>query len=109
MSATPATIAETLAASAPSDARPLRGLIDRLAGLGDAGLRSARQDGRAIGPAALGALAVRGIAYDSRRIVPGDLFVAVPGEHVDGHDFVAAAAAAGAAAAIVERPLTDQP
>ena len=31
--------------------------------------------------------------------------MAVPGFHVDGHDFVAGAAAAGAAAAIVERPV----
>ena len=30
-----------------------------------------------------------------------------PGEHVDGHDFVAAAAAAGAVAAIVERPVPE--
>ena len=109
MSPVPATIADALAASAPAEARPLGGLIDRLAGLGEAGLRSARQDGRAIGPAALGASTVRGIAYDSRRVTPGDLFVAVAGEHVDGHDFVAAAAAAGAAAAIVERPLPDEP
>ena len=33
--------------------------------------------------------------------------MAIPGEHVDGHDFVAGAAAAGAVAAIVERPLPD--
>ena len=39
--------------------------------------------------------------------MPGSLFVAVPGLHVDGHEFVAAAAAAGAAAAIVERPLPE--
>jgi UDP-N-acetylmuramoyl-L-alanyl-D-glutamate--2,6-diaminopimelate ligase len=101
------TIAQALAASEPGMARPLEALIDRLAGLGDAGLRSARQDGRAIGPAALGSVLVRGLTADSRRVVPGNLFVAIPGGHVDGHDFVAAAAAAGAAAAIVERPLPD--
>ncbi len=36
---------------------------------------------------------------------PGTLFVAVPGFHVDGHEYVAAAATAGAAAALVERPV----
>ena len=107
MSTPPATIADALAASEPAEARPMGSLIDRLAALGGAGLRSARQDGRAIGPTALGALLARGVTADSRRVMPGNLFVAVPGEHVDGHDFVAAAAAAGASAAIVERPLPD--
>ena len=37
---------------------------------------------------------------------PGALFVAMPGDRVDGHDFVAAAAASGAVAAIVERPIS---
>ncbi len=106
-SSPPRTIAEALAASEPAEARPMDGLIERLGRLGEAGLRGARQDGRAIGAAALGGLSVHGIAADSRLVGPGDLFVAVPGEHVDGHDFVAGAAAAGAVAAIVERPLPD--
>ena len=29
------------------------------------------------------------VEYDSRKVGPGGLFVAVPGEHVDGHDFAA--------------------
>ena len=106
-SSPPKTIVEALAASAPAEDRPIASLIERLGRLGDAGLRGARQDGRAIGAAALGGLPVRGISADSRRVGPGDIFVAVPGEHVDGHDFVAAAAAAGAVAAIVERPLPE--
>jgi UDP-N-acetylmuramoyl-L-alanyl-D-glutamate--2,6-diaminopimelate ligase len=48
---------------------------------------------------------VRGITDDSRSVRPGWLFVAVPGFHVDGHDFVVRAAAAGASAAIVEREI----
>jgi UDP-N-acetylmuramoyl-L-alanyl-D-glutamate--2,6-diaminopimelate ligase len=54
---------------------------------------------------------VRALAYDSRRVRPGTLFFAVPGEHVDGHDFVAAAARAGAVGAVVERevPGVDVP
>lgn len=54
---------------------------------------------------------VRALAYDSRRVNPGTLFFAVPGDHVDGHDFVADAVAAGAVGAVVERevPGADVP
>ena len=44
------------------------------------------------------------VTVDSRAVAPGDLFVAVPGERVDGHDFLGAAAAAGAVAALSTRP-----
>lgn len=44
------------------------------------------------------------VVIDSRLATPGCLFVALPGEHADGHDYVAAAAEAGAAAALVSRP-----
>ncbi|HSP09222.1 MAG TPA: UDP-N-acetylmuramoyl-L-alanyl-D-glutamate--2,6-diaminopimelate ligase [Candidatus Dormibacteraeota bacterium] len=46
---------------------------------------------------------VRGIAYDSRRVERGDLFVAVEGLHADGHVFVADAIARGASAIAVDR------
>ena len=46
-----------------------------------------------------------GVAIDTRKLEPGNLFVAIPGEHVDGHDYVAAAAASGAAAALVTRKI----
>ncbi len=46
--------------------------------------------------------AIGGVRYDSRRVRPGDLFVAVPGYYVDGHDFVGRALDAGAAAIVVE-------
>ncbi|MCJ7421635.1 UDP-N-acetylmuramoyl-tripeptide--D-alanyl-D-alanine ligase [Sphingomicrobium astaxanthinifaciens] len=49
--------------------------------------------------------AVRGVAFDSREIEPGFLFVAMPGTVHDGHDFVAGAFALGAAAALVARPV----
>ena len=49
--------------------------------------------------------AVGGIEYDSRRVGPGSVFVAISGGHTDGHDFVRGAADSGAAAAIVERPV----
>ena len=48
-------------------------------------------------------------ASDSRAAVPGALFVALPGEHVDGHDFVTEAVARGAAAALVRRPVDGVP
>lgn len=46
---------------------------------------------------------VAGIAYDSRRIKPGDLFIAIPGTHTDGHRYVEVALRDGAAAALVAR------
>ena len=44
------------------------------------------------------------VPVDSRGVALGDLFVAVPGGRVDGHDFLGAAAAAGAVAALTTRP-----
>src|SRR6185312_3431380 len=46
---------------------------------------------------------VRGGAVDSRLVRPGNLFVALPGEHTDGHRFLRQAAEAGAAALLVQR------
>jgi UDP-N-acetylmuramoyl-L-alanyl-D-glutamate--2,6-diaminopimelate ligase len=50
-------------------------------------------------------VAVRGVAFDSREVRPGNVFVAIPGARADGHNHVAAAIAAGAVAAVVERRL----
>src|SRR3954468_10735794 len=46
---------------------------------------------------------VAGIAYDSRRITPGMVFVAIPGRHTDGHEFINNAIERGATAIICER------
>ncbi|GEA88254.1 UDP-N-acetylmuramoyl-tripeptide--D-alanyl-D-alanine ligase [Cellulomonas cellasea] len=46
------------------------------------------------------------VVVDSRQVGPGSLFVALPGEHVDGHDFAAGAVAAGAALVVAARELT---
>src|SRR6185436_5895336 len=54
-------------------------------------------------------LVVGGLAYDSARVRPGDLFFCVPGERADGHDFAAGAVARGAVALVVERPLELDP
>lgn len=48
--------------------------------------------------------AISGIAIDSRRVEPGDLFVALQGEKTDGMRFVADALARGAAAVLSDRP-----
>lgn len=46
---------------------------------------------------------VAGVTADSRRVTPGMVFVAVPGENHDGHDFISTAIDRGAAAVICER------
>ena len=94
-----------IAAAEPRNPKSLGELIDRLEQARR--LRGARDGGRPIGAAGLGAIEIRGIAFDSRRVARGALFVAVPGVHVDGHDFIAHAASAGAAAVIVEHPVAD--
>ncbi len=49
------------------------------------------------------------VVVDSRIVGPGDLFVALSGEHADGHDFVAAAIGSGAVAAVVDGARADLP
>jgi UDP-N-acetylmuramoyl-L-alanyl-D-glutamate--2,6-diaminopimelate ligase len=105
MTSSPPTIAALLAAAEPAEPRPLGELIARLAGGGR--LHGARDGGKAIGPAALAAIPIRGVTDDSRTVTPGSLFVAIAGLHADGHEFVPAAEAAGAAAVLVERALPD--
>lgn len=56
-------------------------------------------EGRLHGPNSL----VQGMIHDTRLLAPGNLFAALPGARVDGHDYVAAAARAGAAGALVAR------
>jgi len=66
-----------------------------------------RDAARAIG-AQLGELrepcAVTGATCDSRKVRPGDLFVALPGQRHDGHEFLKQAFARGAAGALISRP-----
>ena len=50
-----------------------------------------------------GDVAVSGVSQDSRRVEPGDVFLAWTGTSLDAHDFVAQARERGAAAAVVER------
>jgi UDP-N-acetylmuramoyl-tripeptide--D-alanyl-D-alanine ligase len=62
-------------------------------------------DGRVQGPDTR----VRGVAADSRAVHPGQLFVALSGERVDGHAFLDVARENGATAAMVEREMTGLP
>ena len=49
--------------------------------------------------------AITGVSVDSRSVGRGDLFVAIVGERVDGHDFAAEAIAAGASCVLSARAL----
>ena len=55
-----------------------------------------------------GEFSAHGLTYNSREIVPGDLFLALKGAR-DGHDFAASAFAAGATGALVEHPVEGGP
>jgi UDP-N-acetylmuramoyl-tripeptide--D-alanyl-D-alanine ligase len=58
---------------------------------------------RALGATVEGAdVALSGVSTDTRTIKSGNLFVALRGEHYDGHRFLSAAASAGAVAAMVD-------
>src|SRR5205809_53353 len=52
---------------------------------------------------------VSGIAYDSRRVQSGDIFVAIKGANYDGARFVGEAHARGAVAVVAEGPLPLSP
>jgi UDP-N-acetylmuramoyl-L-alanyl-D-glutamate--2,6-diaminopimelate ligase len=104
-------LAELLERAEPVQPRRLGELIERLEAHDR--LRIARLAENAAAPAsggggepALGSLPVRGVAFDSRQVRGSFVYVAIPGSHADGHDFVEAAATLGAVAAIVERPVS---
>jgi UDP-N-acetylmuramoyl-L-alanyl-D-glutamate--2,6-diaminopimelate ligase len=73
----------------PPQPRPLLDLVSDVP-------RSAGMDG----------VEVNRITSDSRSVEPGDLFVALVGTRVDGHEFAADAVRRGAVAVVAERPLT---
>jgi hypothetical protein len=52
---------------------------------------------------------LRAVTIDCRCVMPGDLFLALPGRRRDGHAFPAAAEAAGAALAVVQRAGLAEP
>jgi UDP-N-acetylmuramoyl-tripeptide--D-alanyl-D-alanine ligase len=67
-------------------------------------MMSVTEAAAALGARASGAEATfTGVSSDTRTLKAGDLFVALRGEHFDGHRFLDAARAAGAVAAMVDR------
>ncbi len=63
--------------------------------------------GRYIGTEAEKKREVLGVVIDSRQVESGYLFVAIPGEKVDGHKFIPDVFAKGAAAVLSEQQLED--
>ena len=51
---------------------------------------------------------IQHLKIDSREVTAGDLFAAICGQHVDGHDFVPQAVAAGASAVLTERKVDSR-
>jgi UDP-N-acetylmuramoyl-tripeptide--D-alanyl-D-alanine ligase len=47
-------------------------------------------------------------SIDSRKVIPGSLFVALPGERADGHDYVGDAFSRGACFALVQREIPGE-
>ena len=64
---------------------------------------AAATGGELIGGADPDSVVTGSVEYDSRKVEPGGLFLALPGENVDGHDFAAGAVAAGAVAVLATR------
>ena len=60
-------------------------------------------------PASVARVTVSSVEFDSRKVRPGSLFVALSGEHADGHDFAGAAARAGAVAVLGSRAVAELP
>ena len=54
------------------------------------------------------ALVINEAAIDSRQVIPGTLFVALPGERTDGHNFVGEAFKNGAGLALIEHDLSPE-
>lgn len=66
-------------------------------------LWTAAEAAEALGLAPAGDWRASGVSIDSRTVAPGDLYVAIVGERLDGHAYVRAALEAGAVAALVHR------
>jgi UDP-N-acetylmuramoyl-tripeptide--D-alanyl-D-alanine ligase len=64
---------------------------------------AAATGGELVGGADPAAVVTGSVEYDSRKVQPGGLFLALPGERVDGHDFAGSAVGAGVVAVIATR------
>jgi UDP-N-acetylmuramoyl-L-alanyl-D-glutamate--2,6-diaminopimelate ligase len=79
---------------------PGRGLTQLAARLSAAGALAAPAPGE--GRADAATAVITGITHDSRQVLPGDLYAALPGARAHGADFAAQAASAGAVAALTD-------
>jgi UDP-N-acetylmuramoyl-L-alanyl-D-glutamate--2,6-diaminopimelate ligase len=70
-------------------------------------IRELIEDGEIVSITGSDQLQVSGISYDSRKVEPGHLFVAMQGEKVDGHSFIERAVQQGAIAVIHEKEIAD--
>lgn len=52
---------------------------------------------------------ITGVAYDSRKVQPGDLFVCIEGARFDGHDYIPDAIARGAVAVVIAKSVSLPP
>jgi len=52
-------------------------------------------------------LVITEAAIDSRQVIPGAMFIAIPGEKVDGHDYVTQAFQRGAVVALIQHELSE--
>ncbi len=87
----------------PADLRPRRVPLRSLGGLaGLLGVRTAGRDGPGPLTSPSASRGVSGITHDSRRVQPGDLYVALPGSQHHGGRFCGQAASAGAAAILTD-------
>lgn len=68
-----------------------------------AAIWTASEAGAATGGRAQGDWAATGLSIDTRSLQPGDLFIALRGDSMDGHDYARAALEKGAAAIVVDR------
>ena len=64
--------------------------------------------GRFLLPVEAEKIIVKGLCWDSREVSVGDLYLAIPGSRVDGHDFVADCISKGASACLIEHALDDR-
>ncbi len=72
-------------------------------------LWTAAEAAQALGIAPAGQWQAQGVSIDSRAVAEGDLFIAIEGEHQDGHAYVEDALARGAVAAMVHRDVAGVP
>ena len=70
--------------------------------IGSASQATTERSVRVVADGAVLGRAVKGVAYDSRKVSPGSLFVALKGQHADGLQFVPQALARGAMAVVSE-------